>query len=121
MARLLWLCLFAMIRDIRRGMLIRSNLFRSLVISRLLATGGRGRALPLAFLRRTRSTLPLTLFNRLPVLSQNGPFDRAGAFDLFRNWGLANNIANRLGSERSAGRSRNYVHLWSFVNDDSTA
>jgi hypothetical protein len=90
-----------------------------LVVARLLATGRRWGALTL--LGVTGSALSLTLFDRLPILFQNRPFDRTGAFDLFRNWGLANNFANRLGCERSAGGSGNHVHLWSFVDDDATA
>jgi hypothetical protein len=110
-----------MIRGIRRWLLIRSNLFRPLllrmlVVARLLATGRSGRALALL-----RIALTLSLFNCLPILFQNRAFDRTGAFDLFRNWGLANNFANWLGSERSAASLGNNVHLWSFVNDDATA
>src|SRR4029077_4413738 len=68
---LLRLCLFAMIRGIRRGMLVRSNLFRPLllwmlVVARLLATGRRWGALTLLCL-----ALTLSLFNCLPILFQN--------------------------------------------------
>jgi hypothetical protein len=123
---LLRLNLVAAFRSIWRGPLVRPDLVRPLllgplVVARLLATGRRRRPLALPFFRGTCSTLTLTLFDCLPILFQNRPFDRSGAFDLFRNRGLANNIANRLSSERSASRSGNDVHLWSFVNDDATA
>jgi hypothetical protein len=87
-----------------------------LVVAWLLATGRRWRALTLL-----RRALTLTLFDRLPILFQNRPIDCASALNTFRNRSLANNLANRRGSKRSAGRSRNNIYLWAFVNDDSTA
>jgi len=120
--RLLRRNLSTVLRSIWRGLLLRPNLVRPLllgsllVVARLLATGRRWRALTLL-----RRALTLTLFDRLPILFQNRPLYGTGAFDLLRNRCLANNVANRLGSKCCAGRSRNDIYLWTFVNDDSTA
>jgi hypothetical protein len=105
--------------------LLRSSLAWPLLLVPLLllATGRRRRAVPLLLLllRCTRVTLTLTTFDRLSILSQNGPINGTGAFDLFRNWRLANDLSNRPGSKGSAAHSRHGVHFWTFINDDATA
>jgi hypothetical protein len=102
-----------------RSNLLRPLLFGLLVITRLLTTGRRRRAL--ALLRRARIALTLTLFDHLAVLFENGPLYCTGALDMFRNRGLANNVGNGSGRKRSPCRSPNHVHFRSFVNDNATA